>query len=137
MTFSDDCPCGRSQFFTLPRRGFLQKAASVALLFLTARSQLIVAALKGRALPKFSLGDKVATDWSDDWGGHYLDFGEVVGNPNHYPSRGNAIFPQKILGFITSSYLGIFENIDRQDVKTPTRNFLRFEGQPPRISSKL
>jgi hypothetical protein len=79
---------------------------------LASRSQLIVAALKGRALPKFSLGDKVATDWSDDWGGHYLDFGEVVGlcylppentwiyyvnwthtdctdeniyNPNHYP----------------------------------------------------
>jgi hypothetical protein len=61
-----------------PRRGFLQKTASVALLFLASRSQLIVAALKGRALPKFSLGDKVATDWSDDWGGHYLDFGEVV-----------------------------------------------------------
>ena len=79
MTFSDDCPCGRSQFLTFPRRGFLQKAASVALLFLAARSQFIVAALKGRALPKFSLGDKVATDWSDDWGGHYLDFGEVVG----------------------------------------------------------
>jgi hypothetical protein len=95
-----------------PRRGFLQKIASVALLFLASRSQLIVAALKGRALPKFSLGDKVATNWSDDWGGHYLDFGEVVGlcylppentwiyyvnwthtdctddniyNPNHYP----------------------------------------------------
>jgi hypothetical protein len=112
MTFSDDCPCGRSQFLTFPRRGFLQKIASVALLFLASRSQIIVAALKGRALPKFSLGDKVATDWSDDWGGHYLDFGEVVGlcylpaentwiyyvnwthsnctddnirNPNHYP----------------------------------------------------
>jgi hypothetical protein len=112
MTFSDGCPCGRSQFLTFPRRGFLQKTASVALLFLASRSQLIVAALKRRALPKFSLGDKVATDWSDDWGGHYLDFGEVVGlcylppentwiyyvnwthsnctddnirNPNHYP----------------------------------------------------
>jgi hypothetical protein len=112
MTFSDDCPCGRSQFLTFPQRGFLQKTASVTLLFLASRSQLIVAALKGRALPKFSLGDKVATDWSDDWGGHYLDFGEVVGlcylppentwiyyvnwthtdctdeniyNPNHYP----------------------------------------------------
>jgi hypothetical protein len=112
MTFTEGCPFGRSQLFTLPRRGFLQKAASVALLFLTARSQLIVAALKGRALPEFSLGDKVATHWSDDWGGHYLDFGEVVGlcylppentwiyyvnwthsnctddnirNPNHYP----------------------------------------------------
>jgi hypothetical protein len=112
MTFSDGCPCGRSQFLTFPRRGFLQKTASVALLFLASRSQLIVAALKGRALPKFSLGDKVATNWSDDWGGHYLDFGEVVGlcylppentwiyyvnwthsnctddnirNPNHYP----------------------------------------------------
>jgi hypothetical protein len=112
MTFRGDCPSGRSQDFTLPRRGFLQKAALVALLFLATRSQLIVAALKGRALPKFSLGDKVGTDWSDDWGGHYLDFGEVVSlcylppentwiyyvnwthsnctddnirNPNHYP----------------------------------------------------
>ena len=79
MTFTDDCPGGRSQDFTLPRRGFLYKAASVALLFLASRSQLIVAALSGRALPKFSLGDKVAAEWSDDWGGHYLDFGEVVG----------------------------------------------------------
>jgi hypothetical protein len=79
MTFTEGRPSGRSQDFTLPRRGFLQKTASVALLFLASRSQLIVAALKGRALPKFSLGDKVATDWSDDWGGHYLDFGEVVG----------------------------------------------------------
>ena len=112
MTFTDGCPVVRSQFLTFPRRGFLQKAASAALLFLASRSQLIVVALKGRALPKFSLGDKVATDWSDDWGGHYLDFGEVVGlcylppentwiyyvnwthsnctddnirNPNHYP----------------------------------------------------
>jgi hypothetical protein len=112
MTFTDDCPKGRSQFLTFARRGFLQKTASVALLFLASRSQLIVTALKGQALPKFSLGDKVATDWSDDWGGHYLDFGEVVGlcylppentwiyyvnwthsnctddnirNPNHYP----------------------------------------------------
>jgi hypothetical protein len=57
----------------------LQKAASVALLFLASRSQLIVTALKGWALPKFSLGDKVATDWSDDSGGHFADFGEVVG----------------------------------------------------------
>jgi hypothetical protein len=29
------------------------------------------------------------------------------------------------------SYLGIFENIDRQDVKTPTKNFLQFEGNRP------
>ncbi len=79
MTLTDDCPVGRSQFLTFPRRGFLQKAASVALLFLASRSQLIVAALEGRALPKFSLGDKVATDWSDDWGGHFADFGEIVG----------------------------------------------------------
>ncbi len=79
MSHTDDCPCGRSQFLTFPRRGFLQKVASVALLFLASRSQLIVAALEGRALPKFSLGDKVATDWSDDWGGHFADFGEIVG----------------------------------------------------------
>ena len=79
MTFRGDCPDGRSQHLTFPWRGFLQKTASVALLFLASRSQLIVSALKGRALPKFSLGDKVATDWSDDWGGHYLDFGEIVG----------------------------------------------------------
>ncbi len=79
MTFTGGCPDGRSQHLMCPRRGFLQKAASVALLFLASRSQLIVAALKGRALPKFSLGDKVVADWSDDWGGHYLDFGEVVG----------------------------------------------------------
>ena len=79
MSHTDDCPDGRSQFLTFPRRGFLQKIASVALLFLASRSQLIVTALKGRALPKFSLGDKVVADWSDDWGGHYLDFGEVVG----------------------------------------------------------
>ncbi|CAA9401978.1 hypothetical protein AVDCRST_MAG84-6189 [uncultured Microcoleus sp.] len=79
MTFTEGCPGGRSQDFTLPRRGFLQKAASAALLFLASRSQLIVAALKGRSAPKFSLGDKVAIDWSDDWGGHFADFGEIVG----------------------------------------------------------
>jgi hypothetical protein len=62
-----------------PRRGFLQKAASVALLFLASRSQLIVAAFKGRSVPKFSLGDKVAIDWSDDRGEHFADFGEIVG----------------------------------------------------------
>ena len=112
MTFTEGCPSGRSQDFTLPRRGFLLKAASAALLFLASRSQLIVATLKGRSAPKFSLGDKVAIDWSDDWGGHFADFGEIVGlcylppentwiyyvnwtysnctddnirNPNHYP----------------------------------------------------
>jgi hypothetical protein len=79
MTFTEGCPSGRSQDFTLPRRGFLQKAASAALLFLASRSQLIVATRSGRSAPKFSLGDKVATDWSDDWGGHFADFGEIVG----------------------------------------------------------
>jgi len=79
MTFTEGCPDGRSQDFTLPRRGFLQKAASVALLFLASRSQLIVAAFKGRSVPKFSLGDKVALDWSDDRGEHFADFGEIVG----------------------------------------------------------
>jgi hypothetical protein len=57
----------------------LHKAGSVTLLFLASRSQLIVAALKGRSAPQFSLGDKVATDWNDDWGGHFADFGEIVG----------------------------------------------------------
>jgi hypothetical protein len=72
----------------------LQKAALTALLFLASRSQLIVATLKGRSAPKFSLGDKVATDWSDDWGRHFADFGEIVGL---------CYLPQKILGFITST----------------------------------
>ena len=79
MTFTEGCPSGRSQDFTLPRRGFLLKAASAALLFLASRSQLIVATRSGRSAPKFSLGDKVATDWNDDWGRHFADFGEIVG----------------------------------------------------------
>jgi hypothetical protein len=79
MTFTEGCPSGRSQDFTLPRRGFLLKAASAALLFLASRSQLIVATRSGRSAPKFSLGDKVATDWSDDWGRYFADFGEIVG----------------------------------------------------------
>ena len=118
MTFSDDCPCGRSQFLTFPRRGFLQKTASVALLFLASRSQLIVAALKGRALPKFSLGDKVATDWSDDWGGHYLDFGEVVGLC-YLPPENTWIY------YVNWTHT----NCTDENIRNPTHYPIFFEGE--------
>ncbi len=51
----------------------------------------------------------------------------------HYPVAQHL----NALDILLLGYLGIFENIDRQDVKTPTTNFLRFEGQPPRINIKL
>ena len=65
---------------------------------------------------------------------YYLVFwADYYDETYHYPVAQHLNAPDILL----LGYLGIFENIDRQDVKTPTRNFLRFEGQPPPISSKL
>jgi len=93
MPHSVDCPEGRSQLFTLPRRDFLQKAASVASLCLLPKTQL-------RPLypsPEFSIGDLVAQDWEpddDDASEFATDFGEIMGmrwipEPDGYCSVAN------------------------------------------------
>ena len=78
MPHSADCPEGRSQLFTFARRGFLQKAASAALLPFVPRPQ-------PRSLypsPEFKMGDLVAYDWEpddDDAPEFAIDFGEILG----------------------------------------------------------
>ena len=64
---------------------------------------------------------------------YYLEFSTgYYDETYHYPvaQHLNAL-DIRLLG-----YLGKFENIDCEDVKNLTRNFLRFEGQPSRINSK-
>ncbi|MEG4317696.1 MULTISPECIES: hypothetical protein [unclassified Microcoleus] len=48
---------------TFPRRELLQKIASAALLF----------------VPRFRIGDLVASDWVDEFDEDVVDFGEVLG----------------------------------------------------------
>lgn len=82
MPHSADCPEGRSQLFTFARRDFLQKAASAALSFLVPHSQPIDSFFGGRPLPRFKIGDLVASDWEpddDDAPEFATEFGEILG----------------------------------------------------------
>jgi hypothetical protein len=84
MTISGDCPQGRSQVFTFPRRELLQKVLSVASLCLIARPQPAAVPPGKRPLSEFKIGDLVALDWEgneeeEDAPQSATDFGEVVG----------------------------------------------------------
>lgn len=80
MPHSADCPEGRSQEFTFPRRELLQRLASAALLYLLPHRQLGAPTLDGRALPEFKLGDLISCDWTDsEFCENYTEFGEIVG----------------------------------------------------------
>ncbi|MEG4534670.1 hypothetical protein [Microcoleus sp. D2_18a_D3] len=83
MTFLDDRLDGRSQHFTFPRRELLQKIASAPLLFFVPRIQSATLPLNGYPLPKFNIGDLIASDWVDDEDedapDSATDFGEILG----------------------------------------------------------
>jgi hypothetical protein len=79
MTFSDDCPMGRSQHFTFPRRELSQKIASAALLFFVPHSQPLNPIPKKYPNSPFSIGDKVADYWTDEFSDECIEYGEVVG----------------------------------------------------------
>jgi hypothetical protein len=78
MTFLNDCPQGRSQFLTFSRRELLQKAALSVLPFLTLSRQSGIKPEK-YPVPPFSIGDKIASPWSDEDEVVGAEFGEIVG----------------------------------------------------------
>jgi hypothetical protein len=56
----------------------LQKVAAAALPFLSVRKPM--SPFKGqRPLPKFKVGDLIASDWKDEFGKDIIEFGEIVG----------------------------------------------------------
>ena len=78
MPTSARYPSGRSQHFTFFRRQLFQRvAATVPFLVLPKTS--LVPYFGSRPLPKFNIGDLVASDWIDDEDEDATDFGEVVG----------------------------------------------------------
>jgi len=79
MTFLDDCPCGRSQLLTFPRRELLQKLASVALLFFVRRPQSVNPTPEKYPKSQFRIGDKVADYWTDEFDKECIEYGEVFG----------------------------------------------------------
>jgi hypothetical protein len=83
---------GRSQNSTFFRRGFLQKAASAALLLLVPRSQPATPSSK-LPKPEFAIGDLVAQDWIDEFDKDSVDFGEVLGLRYLPPSEGYCSYP--------------------------------------------
>lgn len=91
MPQPNGCPQGRSQEFTFFRRGFLQKAASAALLPFLPRSQPVDSFFGGRPLPQFKIGDLVAEDWLDEDDESATDFGEVLGI--RWLPEGHSSFP--------------------------------------------
>ena len=82
MPISSDCPQGRSQHLTFPRRELFQRLASAALLCLVPRPQPATR-LKGLPEPEFAIGDLIASDWIDeedeDAPDPGTDFGEILG----------------------------------------------------------
>lgn len=83
MTISGDCPQGRSQHFTFPRRGLLQGLAVVGLPFLLPRSKSAFEIPSKYPAPKFSVGDQIFSLGTDEYGdideSAPLEFGEIVG----------------------------------------------------------
>jgi len=77
MTTFSDCPLGRSQDFTFPRRNFLQGLASFVLPSLL-RPQPVLTASES-CKPEFSIGDKVQSSWEAEPGVFRSENGEVVG----------------------------------------------------------
>ena len=73
MTISGDCPAGRSQVFTFPRRKLLQRLAWVSLLALFSHSQS-----KYPQAP-FAIGDRVADYWTDEFNNDFIEYGTVCG----------------------------------------------------------
>ena len=76
MTFSDDCLSGRSQHFTFPRRELLQKIASAALLFFVPRPPSVP---EKYPVSHFSIGNKVADHWTNEFNQDFIEYGEVMG----------------------------------------------------------
>lgn len=96
MPISGDCPQGRSQHFTFPRRELLQRLASAALLHLVPRPQPMATAFRGVSRPQFAIGDLVALDWEgneeEDAPQFATDFGKVVGLC-HLPDDSHYCYP--------------------------------------------
>ena len=77
MTFSGDCPQGRSQLLMFRRRNFLQGLASAILPFISQPQP--VTPTFGRSRPEFSMGDKIRAFWVDEFGEKRSENGEVAG----------------------------------------------------------
>ena len=73
MTISGDCPQGRSQHFTFPRRELLQRLALAALLCLVPRPQ------SKYGSPQFAIGDKIDDHWINEFEIEQIEHGEVMG----------------------------------------------------------
>ena len=72
-------PGGRSQHFTFPRRELFQKIASAALLFFAPRSQPVNPIPEKYPKSLFSIGDKVADHWINEFDKECIEYGEVLG----------------------------------------------------------
>jgi len=78
MPTSARYPDGRSQHFTFFRRELFQKAVAVTLPFILLRKPMLPIK-EQRPLPKFNIGDLIASDWKDEFGKDIIEFGEIVG----------------------------------------------------------
>ncbi|MEG5176186.1 hypothetical protein [Microcoleus sp. B3-D7] len=79
MNHNADCPEGRSQLFTFPRRELLQRLASAALLTIFPVHQSAAKLPAKYPVPSFQVGDKVADHWIDEFEIAQIEYGEVVG----------------------------------------------------------
>ena len=79
MPHSADCPEGRSQLFTFPRRELLQRLASAALLTIFPAHQSAAKLPAKYPVPSFRVGDKVSDHWIDEFGRDACELGEVIG----------------------------------------------------------
>lgn len=84
MTLSDDCLDGRSQHFTFPRRGFLQKTVPAALLLAFEPVANSVEKQYPYPAPAFRIGDKIRSPWLEEIEDEEIEeiedeIGEVMG----------------------------------------------------------
>jgi hypothetical protein len=79
MPISARYPSGRSQHFTFPRREFLQRLASAALLSGAYSKRSTVKALGKYSVSGFRIGDIVRSSWLGESGEERSEVGEVVG----------------------------------------------------------
>lgn len=78
------------QNLTFSRRDLLKKLSLISTILSLPRPQLQFPVTQIESSPNFKLGDVVASDWVDDFGENFVDFGEVLGV--RYFAKGQSSF---------------------------------------------
>ena len=97
MSLSEHLFGSEPQNFVCLRRDLPEKLFAIALAFLLPQSQRKILVTQTEVQPKFNVGDLVASDWVDEFGKSFVDFGEILGV--RYFAKGQSSFAANTWGY--------------------------------------